>query len=475
MMNRCTFTGPKLNLDKCKIKQMKIKFYGVICSADGIQPDPDKVSALKNMTPTTSKQELQAFLGLATYMGLFIHSLSTLTSPLREFVKDESIFDRSTAHYDAFHKIKNAISAESTLGYYDPTRAIVLQADAFTTGLWASLLQDQKLIVFASKTLTDTESRYSNIEREPLVVVYGCERFLTCLFGRSFVAESDHKPLESIQMKNLVSAPPRLQRMLLRLQPYDFTIRYLPGKQMHVADALSRLSSDESMTIPDRNVQVHEVSPQFSNEYLRKIQEETSKDPELAALKEVFFNGWPNTIKELPPILRPYWNYREELSIEDRLIIERNQVIIPQLLQGDILAKLHASHQGTEKTKLRARTSVFWKNLNKDIEDMTKSCEVCQEFKPNQPREPLLQTEVPPRPWHTIGTDFFYLDEDEYLLIADYYTKYPFVRKIPKAQSTSKCVVDMTKQIFSEHGIPQLVRSDNGPHFQGHYHRFVVI
>ena len=105
---------------------------------------------------------------------------------------------------------------------------------------------------------------------------------------------------------------------------------------------------------------------------------------------------------------------------------------------------------------------------------MTKSCKVCQELKPNQPREPLLQTEVPPRPWHTIGTDLFYLDEDEYLLIADYYTKYPFVRKITKAQSTSKCIVDMTKQTFSEQGIPQFLRSGNGPHFQGHYHQFVV-
>ena len=107
-------------------------------------------------------------------------------------------------------------------------------------------------------------------------------------------------------MKNLVSAPPRLQRMLLRLQPYDFTIRYRPGNQMHVADALSRLSFDESMPIPYLNVQVHEVSLQFWNEYLRKIQEKTPKDPELAALKQVVFNGWPNTIKELPPILRPY-------------------------------------------------------------------------------------------------------------------------------------------------------------------------
>ena len=153
----------------------------------------------------------------------------------------------------------------------------------------------------------------------------------------------------------------------------------------------------------------------------RKIHEQTLKDPELAALKEVVFNGWPNTIKELPSVLRPYWNYRKQLSIEDSLIMKRQRIIIPQVLQGYILAKLYASHQGAEK--LRARPSVFWEDLNKDVEDMTKSCKVCQELKPNQRREPLLQTEVPPRPyipWHTIGTDLFYLDEDEYYLIADY-------------------------------------------------------
>ena len=83
------------------------------------------------------------------------------------------------------------------------------------------------------------------------------------------------------------------------------------------------------------------------------------------------------------------------------------------MLQGDILAKLPARLKGTEKTKLREHTSVFWKNLNKDIEETTKSCKVCQELKPNQPREPLLQTEVPPRLLHTVGTDLFYLDKDE--------------------------------------------------------------
>ena len=472
MLTRCRNTGLKLNPDKCKIKQKKIKFYGVICGEDGVQPDPSKVSALKQMAPPTNKQELQAFLGLATYMGPFISDLSTLTAPLRELVKENSLFDWNSAHQQAFDAIKNAINAEAALAYYDPTKEVTLQVDASSTGLGAALLQDKKPIAFASKALTDTESRYANIERELLAVVYGCERFHTYLYGRSFIAESDHKPLEAIQLKNLMSAPPRLQRMLLRLQPYDVTIKYRPGKQVLVADALSRLSPEEKIPIPDLNVEIHDVCPQFSSECLQRIRAETAKDPELSALKEVVYNGWPTTVRELPSLIRPYWTFREELSIEDSLIFKGHRIVVPQALQGETLSKLHTSHQGIEKTKLRARSSVFWRNLNSDIEEMTKSCAICQELQPKQAREPLIQTEVPPRPWHTVGTDIFYLDDDEFLLIADYYTKYPFVRKIPKGNSTSKCVADLTKQIFSEQGIPRIVRSDNGPHFQGCYRQF---
>ena len=94
-------------------------------------------------------------------------------------------------------------------------------------GLGACLIQTHKgkdpPIVFASKSLTDAETRYTNIKRELLAIVFACQRFSTYLLGRSFVAESDHKPLEMIAMKN---APPLLQRMLLELQKYDVTIKY---------------------------------------------------------------------------------------------------------------------------------------------------------------------------------------------------------------------------------------------------------
>lgn len=398
-------------------------------------------------------------------MGPFIPNLSTLTAPLRDLLKDNKVFTWSANYQAAFEQIKKSITDTTTLTYFDDKKEVTLQVDASIKGLGAALLQDGKPVAFASKSLTETETRYANIERELLAVVYGCERFHTYLFGRPFTVHTDHKPLESIHLKHLISAPPRLQRMLLRLQPYDLKIKYIPGKDMLIADALSRLSPEENHPIGNMEVQVHEVYPQFSKTMMVKIRENTSSDQELAALKQVIYEGWPSTIKEVSKTLKPYWSFRDELGIDDGILTKGQRIIIPSTIQDEILEKLHAAHQGAEKTKLRARTSVYWRNLNNDIDKITQSCPICQQHQASNAKQPLIPTEVPPRPWHTVGTDLFHLHDYEYLLIADYYSKYPFVRKIPKGQSNSRTVINMMKQIFSEQGIPKIVRSDNGPQY----------
>ena len=109
---------------------------------------------------------------------------------------------------------------------------------------------------------------------------------------------------------------------------------------------------------------------------------------------------------------------------------------------------------------------MYWRGLNKDIDETTKRCTICQELHPSQQKEPLIPTEVPPRAWHTIGTDIFTLEGSDHLVVADYYSKYPFVRPIPRGQSNSQTVIRIMKQIFSEQGIPKAVRSDNGPQQQ---------
>ncbi|GFN80973.1 Pol polyprotein [Plakobranchus ocellatus] len=256
MIQRCEETGLKLNPDKCRIKQEQIKFYGVICCAKGLKPDPEKVESLQNMKATENVKELQSFLGLTTYMSPFIPNSSSHTAPLRELLLKSSKFEWTPNHEKVFKDIKDSISKEVTLAYFNPDKSITVQVDASMKALGASLIQEVKPVAFASKALTDEETRYANIARKPLALVYGCERFHTYLYGQAFTVESDHKPLKSIHLKHLRATPPRLQHTLLRLQPYDLTIAYKPGKEMALADALSRLTSSEDPPIKGLNVKV---------------------------------------------------------------------------------------------------------------------------------------------------------------------------------------------------------------------------
>ena len=129
-----------------------------------------------------------------------------------------------------------------------------LQCDASLKGLGACIIQDGQPIAFASKSLTDTETCYANIERELLAILYGCEKFHTYLYGRTSIVETDHKPLKMISLKNLTVAPACLQRMLLHLQQYDLVITYWPGREILLVDALHA-------TLPSRNQHRNQVRP----------------------------------------------------------------------------------------------------------------------------------------------------------------------------------------------------------------------
>ena len=280
------------------------------------------------------------------------------------------------------------------------------------------------------------------------------------VYGKSFVLETDHKPLEMINLKNLAAAPQRLHRMFLRVQPYDFVLRYKPGKQMMLADAMSRQPSSESTQI-DLDIQVSFV--QFSTQKLQSIREATQADDELCALRAVIVDGWPESQRHLAAPLRPYWSCRDELAVEDGLIMKGDRLVIPLSLQAEVLSKLHEAHQGIEKTRLRARSCVYWKSIIKDIDDIVRKCDTCQRLQKRQAHEPLMQHELPTRSWQIVGTDLFAIREDTYLLICDYYSKFPFVYGI-EGKVTSDAIISKMSEVFAENGSPNKVVSDNGGH-----------
>ena len=158
-------------------------------------------------------------------------------------------------------------------------------------------------------------------------------------------------------------------------------------------------------------------------------------------------DGWPDSQRHLAAPLRPYWSCRDELAVEDGLIMKGDRLVIPLSLPAEVLSKLH--DQGIEKTRLRTRSCVYWKSINKNIDDIVRKCDACQRLQKRH--EPLMLHELPTRPWQIVGTDLFAIREDTYLLICDYYSKFPFVYRI-EGKMSSDAIISKMSEVFAENG-----------------------
>ena len=157
-----------------------------------------------------------------------------------------------------------------------------------------------------------------------------------------------------------MNAPPRLARMMLRVQQYDVLVKYVPGKEIPLADALSRVTPCPGDEIRGINVTVHEMHTYLASPTrLSQVREETARDVEMASLRDVISEGWPDERAKCPPHLLKYWTYRDELGIEDGIIMKSAKIMIPPSLRPAIREQIHYGHQGIEKCHLRAKASVF--------------------------------------------------------------------------------------------------------------------
>ena len=320
------------------------------------------------------------------------------------------------------------------------------------------LIQDGKPIAFASKSLTGVESRYASIERELLAVVFACIRFNTYLQGRRFTVQSDHKPLEMIHLKSMHNAPPRLQRMLLQLQKYDMKIEYKPGSEMLLADTLSRCPARYSQEI---KLDLHVDYIAFTSAWIETLKETTCEDPVLSTVYQLVQHGWPKERRRVPNVAKYYWDFRDELSTDEGLLLKGPSLIIPAALRENYLQRLHEGHLSASKTITNARQHMFWPGIEADIKDYTRRCQVC--IKRSRPaREPLQPHEIPDGPWQKLGMDFFDLKGKCYILICDYFSKFPFMFSCKTSWASLK---DRLIDLFSNEGFPKEIISDNGSPF----------
>ena len=216
--------------------------------------------------------------------------------------------------------------------FYDVTKPVHIQVDASKSGVGAVLLQEGRPVAYASKAMNNAQKNYAMIEKELLAVLFGCERFHQFIYGKKFTIINDHKPLQSIFKKSLNSAPLRLQRMMLRLQKYDIEFVYKPGKDLLIADALSRAFLNEtSEEIPEKEIValINSIidNLSISDVVKQQIAEKTVDDADLTQLTKLIQDGWPER-KASTPI----WTYRDELTVVNGLVMKGERILIPKSL-----------------------------------------------------------------------------------------------------------------------------------------------
>ena len=285
------------NQSKCAFSKSEINFFGLVFPAEGVGPDPKKVAAIKNAPHPNSQAEVRSLLGLATYMSRFIKDFSTITAPLCELTRKHASFKWQPCHQTALDRLKEALTSEDVIAYFDPNKETHLIVDTLPGGLGDCFAQkvretkdEYKIVAYASHSLSPTERHYAQTEREALSVVWGIECFNLYLLGAQFTLHTDHHPLETI-FNNPKSCPPaRIKHWLLQLQPYNFHVVYLPGKD-NPTDYLSRHPVDSYSLHNCKQAEVyvnfisHFATPKAMS--LSEIKRETTSDPTMQELAKL--------------------------------------------------------------------------------------------------------------------------------------------------------------------------------------------
>lgn len=319
--------------------------------------------------------------------------------------------------------------------------------------------------------MSETERRYAQIEKEALATTWACEKFANFVIGTHFTIETDHKPLVPLLgVKHLDSLPPRVLRFRLRLDRFSYDIRHVPGKELYTADTLSRAplpKQADSIALQDLAelcVTAAISNLPASNQRRETYRQAQSEDPTCQLILKYCREEWLDK-REIDPLARAFWEARSELTVGNGLLMHGQRIVVPKDLQTETLRKLHEGHQGIVRCRLRAKISVWWPGLSKQLTEFVKKCPECAR-ETTHSKEPLIPSSLPEYPWQKVATDLFNLKGTEYLVIVDYFSRYPEVHQL--RSTTTQSIVNTLKTAFARHGIPEVLRSDNGPQFSSH-------
>ena len=230
---------------------------------------------------------------------------------------------------------------------------------------------------------------------------------------------------------------------------------------MTLAGRLSRFPPNKENTPIELHQNIQHLI--FTSNRINIIRGSIKRDPILSTVYQLTLNGWPDRISKVPRIARQFWGARDKLSIEEGLLMKGNCICIPPEIYDRSLPELHMMHLGIEKMQHRARATLYWPGIDMDIVEYVKRCKTCTQHKVTQHIQLMIPRDVPEVPRQDLAADFFSFKGKEYLLVADTFSKYPFIFRM--TTKTADMVIQKFTQLFSQYGNPKSLTTNNGPPF----------
>ena len=491
--------GLRLKPSKCSFCQESVSYLGHIVSREGVSTDPEKTAKVTRWPTPTSVQEVQQFLGLASYYRRFVRNFAEIAKPLHRLTERGREFVWTLECETAFATLKNRLSSAPILSFPDFSKPFLLDTDASQEGIGAVLSQisdgNEHVIAYASRTLSKAERKYSVTRKELLAVVTFTNHFRPYLLGQNFALRTDHSSLTWLH--NFKEPEGQLARWIEKLQEYDFTIFHRPGKQHQNADALSR-RPDEQLS---QNCNSGDLEPQLqvsvtalSGEpvaaaecgYLRKEQLEDETIGLILKAKETQQKPDARLLKAKPREAQQLSQLWDQLVVHEGILYRRFeegsgkgshlQLVIPRCLREEVLEEAHAGtvscHLGEDKTLARVKEKFFWPGYSSAVKEWCKTCVNCATRKaPTHKRRYPLQNILTGYPMQMVATDIMgpfpiTTHGNKYILVAsDYFTRWVEAYAIPNQEATT-VAGKLVNNMFCHFGLPEQLHSDMGAQFE---------
>ena len=499
VFQRLQDVGLRAKPSKCCLLRTSLPFLGHVVTKEGIQPQPEKLEAIRDWVPPRCLKEVRAFFGLCSYYRRFVKDFANISEPLTRLTKKNARFEWTAECQQAFETLKTKLIEATTLAYPDPNLPVILDTDASDVAVGAVISQviegQERPIAFFSRVMNNAQRNYCPTRRELLAVIVALQHFRHYLLGAEVILRTDH---HSLKWLNTFKRPEGiLARWMETLAEFSYEVQHRPGKVHGNADSVSRPFCKQCWDRPARQPWIEELQradeviaplgintvtlqPEISQEDIIHYQATDTAIQPICELILLPNSPTNDDLRALPLESRNLWSQRPAIQLQSDVLVRvtptATQLVVPYCLRYKLFKYTHAgplsAHLGADRTLAQLQQHYYWVGMKKDIERWYGECVPCAQAKPAPSRpKGKLQKVIAGAPMDIVAIDILSglpatPKGYKYLLVAtDYFTKWCEAYPLVDAEAAT-CMQALYSGFFSRFGLPRQLHSDQGTNFE---------